>query len=127
MRLIGRVAACVAVLFGLAGGPSAVAQTWPTKAVSIVIPFPPGPGLDFVARMVAQSLGSPFSLESVNGRSLNLLPEAKQGFRHFKQPSRRTKADCRDCMPCGAWDNWPASSLPPVRMLPRCVSGPYSR
>ena len=33
---------------------------------------PPGVGKTAVARMVAQSLGSPFSLESVNGRSVSV-------------------------------------------------------
>lgn len=79
MRLIGRVAACVAVLFGLAGGPSAVAQTWPTKAVSIVIPFPPGPGLDFVARMVGDklsgALGQPVVYDNRTGANGRIAAE----------------------------------------------------
>ena len=36
---------------------AATAQAWqPTKPIAIVIPFPPGPGLDLVARMVGDKL-----------------------------------------------------------------------
>ncbi len=35
----------------------AAAQTWPDKAVRVVIPFPPGGTLDKVGRMLAQRLG----------------------------------------------------------------------
>ena len=56
MLRIGHVAAGVA-LFAASSFPAFVhAQSWPNKAVAIVIPFPPGPGLDFVARMVGDKL-----------------------------------------------------------------------
>ncbi len=38
-----------------------VAQTFPNKTIQIIVPFPPGPGVDVVARMIAtkmsQSMG----------------------------------------------------------------------
>jgi tripartite-type tricarboxylate transporter receptor subunit TctC len=46
------VAAC---LFGAAVGAFA-AEPYPTKTVTVVIPFPPGGTLDFVGRMLAQKL-----------------------------------------------------------------------
>jgi tripartite-type tricarboxylate transporter receptor subunit TctC len=41
----------------LATGAAAMAQTYPSKPVTIVIPFPPGGTLDVVGRMLAQKLG----------------------------------------------------------------------
>jgi tripartite-type tricarboxylate transporter receptor subunit TctC len=43
--------------FGMPAGP-AQAQAWPTaKPITIVVPFPPGPALDLVARLVAGKMG----------------------------------------------------------------------
>ncbi|HEY7301437.1 MAG TPA: tripartite tricarboxylate transporter substrate binding protein [Xanthobacteraceae bacterium] len=33
------------------------AQHWPTKSITMVVPFPPGPALDLVARLLGQKLG----------------------------------------------------------------------
>jgi len=45
----------VAALFGTAAlGRPAVAQTWPSRAVRIVIPYPPGGPSDLIARMIAE-------------------------------------------------------------------------
>ena len=58
----------------------AVAQTWqPTKPLTIVIPFPPGPGLDLVARMVGDKLsaqiGQPVVYENRTGASGSIAAE----------------------------------------------------
>jgi len=41
---------------GLAAATTASAQSWPTKPVRIIVPFPPGGGLDFYARSMAPRL-----------------------------------------------------------------------
>jgi tripartite-type tricarboxylate transporter receptor subunit TctC len=46
----------VAFLILAAAPPAAVAQTFPTKPVRMVIPFPPGGASDYVGRAIAQSL-----------------------------------------------------------------------
>ena len=48
--------ALCALALALASGP-AFAQAWPTHALKIVVPFPPGGGTDLVARSVAARLG----------------------------------------------------------------------
>jgi tripartite-type tricarboxylate transporter receptor subunit TctC len=76
-RMIG------AMLFGVtaAFAPHAVAaQVWhPTKPITIVIPFPPGPGLDLVARMVGDRLsaqiGQPVVYENRSGASGSIAAE----------------------------------------------------
>jgi len=47
--------AAAATLLAL-GGP-ALAQPWPAKPITLIIPFPPGGTLDVVGRMLAQKLG----------------------------------------------------------------------
>ena len=60
MNFVRVLAACCAALF-LGGGALAQtswAQTWPSaKPITFVVPFPPGPALDLVARSVAGKLG----------------------------------------------------------------------
>ena len=45
---------CLALLAALA--PGAVAQSYPSKAIRMVVPFPPGGGTDLLARPIAQEL-----------------------------------------------------------------------
>ena len=52
------------------------ADTWPTRAVHIIVPFPPGSSPDLIARMLtdklAQALGQPVLVENKPGAGGNL-------------------------------------------------------
>jgi tripartite-type tricarboxylate transporter receptor subunit TctC len=55
----------------LGGAAPAAAQSWPTRPITMVVPFPPGPALDLVARLVgakvADVLGQPIVVENRTG------------------------------------------------------------
>ena len=55
-RLAGALALATAALV-LAGSGVAMAQTWPTKPLKWIVPFPPGGPTDTFSRAVAQGLG----------------------------------------------------------------------
>jgi tripartite-type tricarboxylate transporter receptor subunit TctC len=57
VRFVRLLAACL--LACCAGAETAAAQNWPAaKPITMVVPFPPGPALDLVARLVAGKLGA---------------------------------------------------------------------
>jgi tripartite-type tricarboxylate transporter receptor subunit TctC len=56
------MALCVAT-FALAS--SASAQPWPSKLITLIVPFPPGPALDLVARLVGAKLSDALGLAVV--------------------------------------------------------------
>src|SRR6266702_5021996 len=73
MRLLRRqflqlagVAAALPIAPGIAG-----AQTYPSRSITIVVPFPPGGSTDVVARIMAERmrplLGQPIIIENVGG------------------------------------------------------------
>ena len=70
LRAALRAAVGAAALVAAAGS---FAQTYPSKPVRVVVPFPPGGTLDTVARMLAQRLGDqmgqPFVIENKPGAS----------------------------------------------------------
>ena len=53
-QFVGCVAAA---LFATGLGSGAMAQPWPAKPITMIIPFPPGGTLDVVGRLLAQKLG----------------------------------------------------------------------
>jgi tripartite-type tricarboxylate transporter receptor subunit TctC len=55
MRQLRRLAICL--LTALAAAAPARAQTWPSRPITVVVPFPPGPALDLVARLAGIKLG----------------------------------------------------------------------
>src|SRR4051812_40543892 len=66
----------VALVFSSA----ATAQSFPTKPIRVVVPFPPGGGTDIVARTVtpkmAEILGQPFIVENRAGAGGNIGTDA---------------------------------------------------
>jgi tripartite-type tricarboxylate transporter receptor subunit TctC len=68
-----------AVLALLFSGGAALAQSFPTKPVHVIVPFPPGGGTDVVARTVtpkmAELLGQPFVVENRAGAGGNIGTE----------------------------------------------------
>src|ERR1043166_7092407 len=55
----------------MAGAASATAQTYPSRPITIVVPFPPGGSTDVAARIMAEKmrplLGQPVIIENVGG------------------------------------------------------------
>jgi tripartite-type tricarboxylate transporter receptor subunit TctC len=62
------IALALAVFAGIAG---AQAQTYPSRSITLVVPFPPGGSTDAAARIMAErmrvSLGQPIVIENVGG------------------------------------------------------------
>ena len=66
----------IALALALASSIGVAADTWPAKAVHIIVPFPPGSSPDLIARMLtdklAQALGQPVLVENKPGAGGNL-------------------------------------------------------
>ncbi|SDH57198.1 MULTISPECIES: Bug family tripartite tricarboxylate transporter substrate binding protein [Bradyrhizobium] len=60
-----------AVLLILVGVPAAEAQTWPSRPITLVVPFPPGGSTDAAARIMAERMRAPLGqsvvIENVGG------------------------------------------------------------
>src|SRR5215472_9960611 len=54
MRALRRAAVVAAVAMAVCG--HALAQDYPTRTVTLVVPYPPGGGVDAMARVVAEKL-----------------------------------------------------------------------
>jgi tripartite-type tricarboxylate transporter receptor subunit TctC len=62
---------CILLAFALAATTPASAQTWPTRPIHVVIGFPPGGGIDLVARILSpklqELLGQPIIVDNRPG------------------------------------------------------------
>jgi tripartite-type tricarboxylate transporter receptor subunit TctC len=71
MTTIRRSAGAIALAAAILTAPSAFAQAYPSKTITIVVPFPPGGTTDVLARSVAQKLneswGQPVVVENKPG------------------------------------------------------------
>ena len=76
-RIVAATVACAALLPVLA---AAQADSWPTRPVRMLVPFPPGGGADFVARLFGQRLSElwrqPVIIENRPGASTMIAAEA---------------------------------------------------
>jgi len=70
---MGRLRVFVLAAFVLALAPSALAQSWPSKPIKIIIPFPPGNTTDIMARLIGpkitERLGQAIIVENRPGAS----------------------------------------------------------
>jgi tripartite-type tricarboxylate transporter receptor subunit TctC len=75
MRLSFRLIALTLAAVALAAGP-AVAQTYPTKPIKVIVPYPPGGGTDVVARILSEplsaELGQPIIIDNRGGAAGNV-------------------------------------------------------
>lgn len=71
MKTLARIFIVTALVAGVAAVGAAAAQGYPTKAVTIVVPFPPGGTTDVLARTIAQKInedwGQPVIVENKPG------------------------------------------------------------
>ena len=71
VRVVLRAAAAATMVVCALAPPTVLAQTWPTKPVKFVVPFPPGGSVDPLARILgarlADSLGQQFIIENKTG------------------------------------------------------------
>jgi len=69
-----RLACIVMGVFALTS--IAIAESYPTRPITIVVPFPPGGPTDFIARVLADhmkgTLGQPVIIENVSGAGGNI-------------------------------------------------------
>ncbi len=71
MTLRRLLVSCLAAIFFASVAPSAQAQDWPTKNVTVIVPFTPAGSTDLLARIAAQvweqRIGKPFVVENRPG------------------------------------------------------------
>ena len=86
---------------------SASAQTYPTKPIHMIVPYPAGGGTDFFARLIGQKMselvGQPIVVENKPGTATNLGAD-------FVAKARPTATPCCSAM---------SRPMPPIRASTR--------
>lgn len=122
---------CIALAATLASGFAGAQETWPTKPVQLIVPFPPGGAVDIMARKMAETWKNDFgqpvlvvnrpgangvvawqSLASQPPDGSNVFAAAGQGlgFVH-KMNARITTPFLSDFVPVAAYANYPVVIL----------------
>ena len=89
-----------ALVLGLAAL-GAAAQAWPTKPVTLVVPFPPGGSTDYIARAIGPSLtskfGQTFIVDNKAGATGTIGAAAVKRSAPRRRPGRpnRSRWSCR--------------------------------
>lgn len=72
-RIAARIVLLTAGILFLVGAPTALAQQYPVKPVRLIVPYPPGGGLDIFARIfvppLSQAIGQQFVIDNRPGAS----------------------------------------------------------
>src|SRR5262245_1111725 len=78
-------------LIALAGMTGVQAQTYPSRQITLIVPFPPGGSTDTIARIVAErmrtSLGQPVIIENVGGAGGSIAVGGSPAQRPMATPS----------------------------------------
>ena len=79
MRIVVRAGALALACLGAAAGP-VLAQTYPTKPITMIVPYPPGGATDVIGRVLGQqlsiNLGAPVVIENRTGAAGNIGAQA---------------------------------------------------
>ena len=82
--------ACALAVLGLAAAGGALAETWPSKPVTLVVPFPPGGTTDVLARALGDklgaSIGQPVIVENKPGAGATLGADSVS-YTHLTLPT----------------------------------------
>ena len=80
-------AAAAAALAAAAG--TASAQAWPSKPITMIIPFPPGGTLDVVGRMAQRQCAQVVESPMAGHGGIHRQPQAREALRRFIDGVRR--------------------------------------
>jgi tripartite-type tricarboxylate transporter receptor subunit TctC len=85
-----RLLCCLLIPFAAAAAGAALAQAWPSKPVTLVVPFPPGGSSDQVARALGQklnaALGQTFIVETRPAPQVPSAPPRSSARRQTATP-----------------------------------------